>query len=97
MPTGLADDYGSRAYVIYGLLPRFSVGIIPIIGLNHGVGLGDLTAQAQYRLTQFQPGRPIPTMSVVAQETFPTGSYDRLGSNASNALGAGAHSTTLGF
>jgi hypothetical protein len=95
--TAHADNYGSRAYVIYGLLNRFSVGVIPILGLNDGVSFGDLTAQAQYRLTQFQPGRWIPTMSVVAQETFPTGSYDRLGTNTSNALGAGAYSTTLAF
>ena len=95
--TAHADNYGSRAYVIYGLLDRFSVGVIPILAMNHGVGVGDLTAQAQYRLTQFQPGRWVPTMSVVAQETFPTGSYDRLGANASNALGAGAYSTTLGL
>jgi hypothetical protein len=95
--TAHADNYGSRAYVIYGLLDRFSVGVIPILGLNDGIGLGDLTAQAQYRLTQFQPGSWVPTMSIVAQETFPTGTYDRLGTNTSNALGAGAYATTLGF
>ena len=95
--TAHADNYGSRAYVIYGLLNRFSVGVIPILGLNDGIGLGDLTAQAQYRLTQFQPGSWVPTMSIVAQETFPTGTYDRLGTNTSNALGAGAYATTLGF
>ncbi len=95
--TAHADNYGSRAYVIYGLLDRFSVGVIPILGLNDGIGLGDLTAQAQYRLTQFQPGSWVPTMSIVVQETFPTGTYDRLGTNTSNALGAGAYATTLGF
>jgi hypothetical protein len=95
--TAHENNYGSRAYVIYGLLNRFSVGVIPILGLNDGVSFGDLTAQAQFRLTQFQPGSWVPTMSVVAQETFPTGSYDRLGANQSNALGAGAYSTTLGF
>jgi hypothetical protein len=95
--TAHADNYGSRAYVIYGLLDRFSVGLIPILGLNDGIGFGDLTAQAQYRLTQFQPGSWVPTMSIVAQETFPTGAYDRLGTNTSNALGAGAYATTLGF
>ena len=95
--TAHADNYGSRAYVIYGLLDRFSVGVIPILGLNDGIGLGDLTAQAQYRLTQFQPGSWVPTMSIVAQETFPTGTYDRLGTNTSNALGAGAYATTVGF
>jgi hypothetical protein len=95
--TAHADNYGSRAYVIDGLLDRFSVGVIPILGLNDGIGLGDLTAQAQYRLTQFQPGSWVPTMSIVAQETFPTGTYDRLGTNTSNALGAGAYATTVGF
>lgn len=95
--TAHADNYGSRAYVIYGLLNRFSIGVIPILGLNDGVALGDLTAQAQYRLTQFRPGSRVPTMSVVAQETFPTGTYDRLGTHTSNALGAGAYSTTLGL
>jgi hypothetical protein len=95
--TAHADNYGSRAYVIYGLLDRFSVGVIPILALNDGIGFGDLTAQAQYRLTQFQPGSWVPTMSIVAQETFPTGTYDRLGTNVSNALGAGAYSTTVGF
>jgi hypothetical protein len=95
--TAHADNYGSRAYVIYGLLNRFSVGVIPILGMNHGIGFGDLTAQAQYRLTQFQPGSWVPTVSVVAQETFPTGTYDRLGANQANALGAGAYSTTLGL
>jgi hypothetical protein len=95
--TAHADNYGSRAYVIYGLLNRFSVGVIPILGMNHGIGFGDLTAQAQYRLTQFQPGSWVPTLSVVAQETFPTGTYDRLGANQANALGAGAYSTTVGL
>ena len=95
--TAHEDSYGSRAYVIYGLLDRFSVGVIPILGLNSGIGFGDLTAQAQYRLTQFQPGSWVPTMSVVVQETFPTGTYDRLGTHVGNALGAGAYSTTLGF
>jgi hypothetical protein len=95
--TAHADNYGSRAYVIYGLLNRFSVGVIPILGLNSGIGFGDLTAQAQYRLTQFQPGSWVPTMSVVVQETFPTGTYDRLGLHTGNALGAGAYSTTLGL
>ncbi len=95
--TAHDNDYGSRAYVIYGLLPRFSVGVIPILGLNDGISFGDLTAQAQYKLTQFQPGSWVPTMSVVAQETFPTGTYDRLGTNTSNALGSGAYSTTLAF
>jgi hypothetical protein len=97
------NGYGSRAYLVYGLLNRFAVGVIPIIGYNQmsvgpsssGVGMGDVTVQGQYRLTQFQPGRWVPTTSVLVQQTFPTGRYDRLGDHPSDGFGAGAYTTTL--
>jgi hypothetical protein len=97
------NGYGSRAYIVYGLLPRFAVGLIPIIGYNQnsvgpsstGIGMGDITIQGQYRLTQFQPGSWVPTMSVLVQQTFPTGRYDRLGDHLSDGFGAGAYLTTL--
>jgi hypothetical protein len=93
----------SRTYLIYGLLDRFSVGIIPIAGYeaasgspsSAGVRFEDLTAQAQYRLTQFHAGSWVPTTSVLVQETFPTGQYDRLGNRLSDGFGAGAYTTTL--
>src|SRR5258708_7298364 len=98
-----SHGFGSRAYVLYGLVNRLTVGVIPIVGFNKmstglsssGVGLGDLTPLAQYRLTQFHAGRWIPTMSVELQETFPTGKYDRLGDRPSDGFGSGAHTTTL--
>jgi hypothetical protein len=96
------NGFGSRAYIVYGLLNRFAVGLIPIIGYNKmsvgpsssGVGLGDITIQGQYRLTQFQPGSAVPTMSVLVQQTFPTGGYDHL-TRLSDGFGAGAYTTAL--
>jgi hypothetical protein len=80
-----------------------TVGLIPTAGFNKmrdglsssGVGLGDVTSLIQYRLTQFRPGHWMPTISVVAQETFPTGKYDRLGNRPSDGFGGGACITTL--
>jgi len=98
-----AHGFGSLTYVLYGLVDRFTVGMIPVAGYNtvsgepssSGVGLGDLTLNAQYRLTLFQGGGWTPTTSFVVQETFPTGRYDRLGDRPSDGMGAGAYTTTL--
>ena len=89
--------------MLYGLADRWTIGLIPTAGFNKvsdglsgsGVGLGDVTVQAQYRLTQFHEGRRIPTTSIAVQETFPTGKYDRLGDRPSDGLGSGAYTTTL--
>jgi hypothetical protein len=62
---------------------------------SSGIGLGDLTLQAQYRLTKFHVGSWIPTTSLAVQETLPTGKYDRLGNRPSDGLGSGAYATTL--
>jgi hypothetical protein len=93
----------SRTYLIYGLVDRLSVGVIPIVGYNavsggpssSRAGFEDLTTQAQYRLTQFHVGSWVPTTSLLVQETFPTGKYDRLGERPSDGFGAGAYTTTL--
>jgi hypothetical protein len=100
--TGV-DALGSRAYVLYGLADRLTVGVVPIVGFNEvrggpsssGVGLGDATLVGQFRLRRFRPGSWLPTASVELQETFPTGAYDRLGDRPSNGLGGGAYTTTL--
>ena len=97
-----SNGLGSLTYVNYGLVDRVTVGLIPIAGFNvansgpssSSVELGDLTAQAQYRLAKFHEGSSIPTTSVVVQETFPTGKYDRLGDRP-DGLGSGAYTTTL--
>src|SRR5260370_60457 len=53
-----SNGFGSLTYVLYGLTDRVTVGLIPTAGFNvvsngpssSGVGLGDLTLQAQYGL-----------------------------------------------
>jgi len=100
-----SNGFGSLTYMNYGLRDRVTVGLIPTAGYNEvsngpsgaGVGFGDLTMQAQYRLTQFHEGHWIPTMSIALQETLPTGKYDRLGDRPSDGMGAGAYTTTLAF
>lgn len=97
-----SNRFGSQSYLNYGLADRFTVGLIPRFGYDQPasgpnsstIGVGDLTAQAQYRLTQFQEGHWLPTISLNVSETLPTGEYDRLG-RPSDGFGAGAYSTTL--
>jgi len=97
------NGLGSLTYIEYGLVNRFTVGLIPTFGYNRvsdgpsssGVGLGDLTVLAQYRLTQFHEQHKLPTISLMLQETFPSGKYDQLGARPSDGLGVGAYTTTL--
>ncbi|MBV8489403.1 MAG: transporter [Candidatus Eremiobacteraeota bacterium] len=101
--TPHGNSFGSLTYLIYGLADRFSVGLIPTFGYtsvaggpnSNGIGLGDTSVLAQYRLSQFQVGRFVPTTSLSVQETFPTGRYDRLGVNPNNGFGGGVYSTKL--
>lgn len=103
--TRHADGWGSRAYVLYGLADRFTVGLIPIVGYNRlsdggsssGIGWGDIQVLAQYRLTEFHEGSAMPTIAIQLQQAFPTGRYDRLGDRPGNGLGSGAYATTLGL
>lgn len=95
--------FGSQSYVLYGVTDRISAGIIPRFGYSKssqgpsspGLQAGDLTLQAQYRLTQFQAGSWIPTLSFVVGETVPTGKYDRLDQHPGDGFGAGAYTTIL--
>jgi hypothetical protein len=97
------NDFGSQSYVLYGLTNQVSIGLIPRFGFEKAsegpsstaVQVGDLSFQAQYRLTQFQEGHWIPTTSVVLAETFPTGKYDRLDDHPADGFGAGAYTTTV--
>lgn len=97
-----SDYYGSQSYLLYGLADKITVGLIPRFGFSDpgtgrsssGIGIGDLTFQGQYRLSQFEEGSWIPTTSFVFSETFPTGKYDRLGNRPADGLGAGAYTTT---
>ncbi len=97
------NGFGSLTYIEYGLVNRFTIGLIPTFGYNKssdglsssGVGVGDVTVLAQYRLTQFHEHHKVPTISLMLQETFPSGKYDQLGARPSDGLGAGAYTTTL--
>src|SRR5205823_3650531 len=97
------NDFGSQSYVLYGVTDRISAGIIPRFGYlkssrgpgSPGLQAGDLTLQAQYRLTQFQADSWIPTTSFVVGETVPTGKYDRLDQHPGDGFGAGAYTTIL--
>lgn len=98
-----SNGFGSLTYMNYGLANKFTAGLIPTFGYNQisggpssaGVGVGDLTVQAQYRIHLFREGSRIPTTSIAVQETLPTGKYDRLGNRPSDGFGAGAFTTTV--
>jgi hypothetical protein len=104
-PTTRSDGFGSLTYAMYGLTDRVMIGLAPVVGYTRvrggpsssGVGFGDLTLHAQYRLTQFHEGGRTPTTSLVVQETLPTGRYDRLGDHPGDGIGSGARTTTLGL
>jgi hypothetical protein len=95
-------DVGSQGYLLYGVTDWITAGMIPRFSYNEPAGaansssveVGDVTLQAGYGLTRYQPGQLVPTISVVVQETVPTGRYDQL-RRASDGEGAGAWTTAL--
>jgi hypothetical protein len=101
-PIAGEHDLGSLSYLIYSVTDRFAVGLIPRFGYDEPagaanssqLGVGDLTVQAQYGITSFQDGHLMPAISVVLQESLPTGRYDRLERSA-DGLGSGVYSTAL--
>jgi hypothetical protein len=98
----LEHDIGSLTYMLYGFTDNITAGLIPRFFFDEpagapnssGVKFGDLTLQLAYGLTHYRDGAHIPDMSIVLQETLPTGSYDRL-TRASNGVGAGAYTTSV--
>lgn len=99
------DGFGSLTYINYGLTDRLTVGVIPTFGYNRvsggpsssHVAAGDVSVQAQWRLTQFDPDSGVPTMSINVQESIPTGRFDHLSDHPSDGFGSGARTTTLGW
>jgi hypothetical protein len=95
-------EFGSLTYMLYGISDRVTAGLIPrffyqvpAVGeASSAVGAGDLQVQVQYGLTRFDAARGMPALSVVVNETLPTGRYDHL-SRASDGFGAGAYTTQL--
>lgn len=100
-----SHEYGSLTYMAYGVTDRFSLNLIPTFGYanpghgrsSSGIGAGDLAVHAQYRLTQFEPGSAMPTISLALKQTLPTGKYDELGDRPSDGFGAGANTTMIGI
>ena len=99
-PAMHENGFGNLTYFIYGLVNRFSVGLIPTFGYNKvssgpsssNIGMGDLGFLAQYRLT---PDSGLAKASIAVQETFPTGAWEQLGSNPNNGFGGGVYSTKV--
>jgi Putative MetA-pathway of phenol degradation len=93
---------GSQTYLLFGVTDQITAGMIPRFAYNEpagapnssGIGFGDLTLQAARSLTEYTDGSRVPAISLVVQETLPTGRYERL-QRASDGLGAGAYTTAL--
>jgi hypothetical protein len=98
--AGGAHSYGSLTYLLYGVTDTLTLGARPVIGYNpkggaRGVGMGDLTLQAQYRLSSFRADPWKPAIAISLQQSLPTGKYDRLGARPGDGLGSGAPATTI--
>lgn len=99
-----ADSFGSLTYLLYGVTDTFTAGVIPRFGYaraggrsSNGVQLGDLTVQGQYRLAKWKEGGRMPTLSLMLQETLPTGRHDKLDARPRDGFGGGAYATTVGL
>jgi hypothetical protein len=98
-----ASHYGTQTYLVFGVADGLAIGFIPAFGYDtahaapssSGIGVGDSTAMAQIRITDFDAERSIPAIAFNVQQTFPTGRYDRLGDRANDGQGGGAAVTTL--
>lgn len=98
-----SDGFGSLTYMLYGVTDRLTAGLVPVFGYTRveggpngsGIGVGDVSLLAQYRLTEFPAESSLPTVSIQLQETLPSGRYDRLGDQPANGQGGGAYVTTL--
>ncbi len=102
--TSDADNLGSLTYLLYGVTDTFTAGVIPRFGYSRtgagsssSVQLGDFTVQGQYRLSQWKQGGRTPTISLMLQETLPTGRHDKLDHRPHDGFGAGAYATTVGL
>ena len=99
-----ADTFGSLTYLLYGVTDTFTAGVIPRFGYaraggqaSNGVQQGDFTVQGQYRLAKWKEGGRMPTVSLMLQETLPTGRHDKLDARPNDGFGSGAYATTVGL
>ena len=97
-----SQSYRSFNYLLYGVSDHFTLGAIPVLGVNKAngahahSGLSDLSFQAQYTLADFDPETRMPAIAVALRQSVTTGKYDRL-SEATEAFGAGGAATGLGL
>jgi hypothetical protein len=102
-PGARNETLGSLTYINYGLTDRVTLGVIPRFWFNDlatgrdssGIRVGDVSLQAQYRFTQFEEGRHLPTLAVNLGVQLPTGKFDELGDRPADGVGGGAVVTTL--
>ncbi len=99
-----ANGFGSSTFLLYGVTPRLTLGVIPVFGYDRlaggqsssRIGAGDLTVHAQYQLTHFDAQSGKPAIAVAVEEVLPTARYDRL-DRTSDGFGGGAYATSLGI
>ena len=93
---------GSQSYLLYGVAPRFTAGLLPSFSLvkdaraERHLRMGDITLDIQYRLTAPNPDKTFPTVAIVLQEVLPTATYDHL-KTADAGTGSGTFSTLVGL
>jgi hypothetical protein len=95
---------GTAWLLEYGLLPNFSLSVLPgaSYGWNHGgdsssIQFTDLQVRVQYMFHKFKgKGDLWPTISLEVGEIFPTGQYSNL-SSGEDGVGNGVYSTRLGL
>jgi hypothetical protein len=88
--------------MLFGVTDRITAGLIPRFAYNEPAGapnssspgIGDVTLQAGFGITQYSDGSRMPGLSLIVQETVPTGRYDAL-ERASDGFGAGAYTSAL--
>jgi len=100
--SGHSSTPGSSSYLLYGVAPRFTAGVLPSFsyaedaqGKRH-LRMGDITLNFQYRLTRPNPHKSFPSVAIVLQEGLPTARFDGL-SVVGTGAGSGAFNTLLGL
>jgi hypothetical protein len=100
--SGGSGTPGSRSYLLYGVAPRFTAGLLPSFsyakdarGSRHLL-MGDVTLDMQYRLTAADPGKTAPSIAINVQQRLPTARYDKLNVGAVGS-GNGDYATLVGL
>jgi len=93
---------GSLSYVLYGVAPGFTAGVLPSFSYakdaagKRDLRMGDVVLNFQYRLKSSGPGKRSPSLALVLQQKLPTAKYDQL-DGAGSGAGSGTHSTMVGL